>query len=173
MDAFLGMRGAQVRATLKRLGGQRGVEAAALTFHLELVSMTPQTPLEGTRVLVGGQLYVGPEAGGMQYLGLIESATTITFPPGPVAQAQLISGVTMAQLKAIDEIRQDQGVTLTLNLHGHTFAHGVARHQPEDFVGQLPYRIDAGDWVRVLEECGYGQRVVMHLPTEAPPAKPT
>jgi hypothetical protein len=166
MHAYLSLRGTQLRVTLTNLTGQRGLGVCALIVGLELMPTAETPPFAGTRMLLQGQLYIGPESGGMHYVGHLHTTRTIVFPRGPVTTTDIAADLSAAQLKAVEDARQEKGLTLTLNVHGLLLFDG----ETEPFDGQLQYMVDAATWGRALEQCGYGQLVVAHLPSEGPAA---
>src|SRR5947199_410993 len=69
VDAYLNVRGAPLRVTLKSLAGRRGLGVCGLSFQLELLPGGPTPSFSGTQMLIQGQLYVTPEGSGMFYVG--------------------------------------------------------------------------------------------------------
>lgn len=159
MDAYINLRGANWRVSLRTLSGRRGVAIHGLTFGLEFLS-TSQASLAGTQALIQGHLFVGPESGGMSYAGRLESGSAVAFGAGPVTTVDLETDLTAAQLKAIEQMRGEGGVTLTMNVFGALLGGGDV----ESFFGQLVYRPDAAMWLWALEQSGYGKRVVTRVP---------
>lgn len=164
MDAYLNMRGTQLRVTLKSLTGRKGLGISGIMFGLGFLPTAQTPPFAGVHAFMHGQLYVGSESGGMQYLGQIHAAAPIVFSSGPITTADLVSDLTAEQFDEIDKLRNDGGVTLSLNVYGTLLASGAA----EAFFGQLVYRVDVGLWTAVLEQCGRGQRIVTQIPHQGP-----
>jgi hypothetical protein len=159
MDAFLNLRGIQWRVTLRNLTGRRGIGVHGLTFGLEFLSTT-QASFSGMHAFINGHLFVGPDSGGMSYVGRINAGSPVVFSNGPVTTADLEIDLTKPQLDEIERLRGEGGVTLTLNIFGTLLDAG----QPDAFFGQLAYRPDAGVWLWALEQAGYGKRVVTRVP---------
>src|SRR4051812_3636382 len=120
MDAYLSLRGTQWRASLRNLTGRRGLGIHGLTFGLELLPTT-QGSFVGIQALIQGHLFVGSDSGGMNYVGRIQPSSPVVFSSGPVTTADLEIDLTTSQLDAIEHLRGDGGVTLTLNLSGILF----------------------------------------------------
>lgn len=164
MDAYLhGVLGG-LRVTLRDVVGQKGLGGVcSLLFHLEL--LPTGGPVSETSMLIQGQFYVGPQGGGMYYVAPVQMTSNIGFGGGPLATTQLAADVTKAQLEAIErDVRGEHGIRLVMNVNGMT----LTDEKVSPFFGQMAWEIDAAKWLGVLEQCGYGSRVVAHLPSEGP-----
>jgi hypothetical protein len=165
LDAYLhGVLGG-LRVTLKDLVGQKGLGVSSLIFRLELMPTGALESATGASMHVHGQLGVGPQGGGWQHVGPIQTTGAIVFASGPVTTTDFVADVTRNQLERIEDVRADGGaIWLVLSLNGMTFKGG----EVTPFAGQLMYEVDAARWIGVLEQCGYGSRVVTHMPSEGP-----
>jgi hypothetical protein len=168
MYSYLNLPGNQLRAELKSLTGRRGLGVCGLLFRLELLEQSPGAPpFVGALLLLQGELFISFETEGMHYVGRIQPSSP-AIGASPVTDVQLSTDLSSQQVRDVEEKWKQRPLNLYLNLHG-TVIRSDGSAQPIHSQ-QLQFSVEAGQWGKVLEQCGHGQQVIAHLPSEGPSA---
>jgi hypothetical protein len=159
-----------IRVVLGNINVWRGVGVARFMFTFEFNSK--QQAVVGCLLWLGGRVEVLERHGRARpYLATFQPpAQPLSLPPLGVDQTlQLTLEVSDRQLQLIEENRSAGGIQLDIYLSGSAIQD--SQHVP---VGesQISHQVSQSDWLRLLEQAGYGRVLLLELEAPDPQAHP-
>lgn len=165
---YISIGNAQVSLNLEQLTGQPGIGLYQIRLDLRATAVPPSA-LRGTYAIVDGSMEFG-SSNAYRYAGQLHAARPLIFLAAEDSNAEstisLLWAVTGEQLERMEALRNDREPYLRANLGLHLFRPGQPLPAPAWGTVNLPIGIP--EWVRVLEQIGYAQALVLVIPMPVP-----